>query len=101
MARYGHIDRNARGMHAYVGEDQGATSELLPGKVNPQVIDLGRERELYGGYFAMVEPVCGNICHNKQLNRFMRAGRDGDGRGGPDPCLSVGSKKSALMKHLR
>ena len=30
--------------------------------------DLGREQ--YGRRFASVEPVCGKLHHNKQLNRF-------------------------------
>jgi transposase len=54
------------------------------GKADPQeratdrmkrAIDSERGRELYGQRFATVEPVFGNIRHNKRLNRFTLRGR--------------------------
>ena len=55
------------------------------GKVNPEddhpvermkrAIDSERGRELYGQRFATVEPVFGNLRHNKRLNRFTLRGR--------------------------
>jgi len=38
-------------------------------------IDSPEGRALYGGRFAAVEPVFGNLRHNKQLNRFTLRGR--------------------------
>jgi transposase len=38
-------------------------------------IDSEEGRRLYGGRFATVEPVFGNIRHNKRLNRFTLRGR--------------------------
>lgn len=40
-----------------------------------RAIDSERGRELYGGRFATVEPVFGNLRHNKRLNRFTLRGR--------------------------
>ncbi|MEW5873531.1 MAG: transposase [Chloroflexota bacterium] len=40
-----------------------------------QAIDSERGRELYGGRFATVEPVFGNLRHNKRLNRFTLRGQ--------------------------
>jgi Transposase DDE domain len=40
-----------------------------------QAIDSERGRALYGGRFATVEPVFGNIRHNKRLNRFTLRGQ--------------------------
>jgi hypothetical protein len=40
-----------------------------------RAIDSERGRALYGGRFATVEPVFGNIRHNKGLDRFTCAGR--------------------------
>lgn len=54
------------------------------GKADPQesatdrmkrAIDSERGRELYGRRFATVEPVFGNLRHNKRLNRFTLRGR--------------------------
>jgi transposase len=46
-----------------------------------QAIDAERGRRLYGGRFATVEPVFGNIRHNKRLNRFtLRGQRKVDGQ---------------------
>lgn len=55
------------------------------GKADPQVqslsermkqaIDSERGRELYGGRFATVEPVFGNLRYNKGLDRFTLRGR--------------------------
>jgi len=54
------------------------------GKADPQesatdrmkrAIDSERGRELYGQRFATVEPVFGNLRHNKRLNRFTLRGR--------------------------
>lgn len=61
------------------------------GKADPQAanviermkraIDSERGRQLYGGRFATVEPVFGNIRHNKRLNRFsLRGQRKVDGQ---------------------
>jgi transposase len=40
-----------------------------------QAIDSARGRALYGRRFATVEPVFGNIRHNKRLNRFTLRGQ--------------------------
>jgi transposase len=40
-----------------------------------RAIDSERGRDLYGGRFATVEPVFGNLRHNKRLNRFTLRGR--------------------------
>ena len=40
-----------------------------------QAIDSERGRALYGGRFATVEPVLGNLRHNKRLNRFTLSGQ--------------------------
>ena len=40
-----------------------------------QAIDSERGRQLYGRRFATVEPVFGNLRHNKRLNRFTLRGR--------------------------
>lgn len=40
-----------------------------------QAIDSERGRALYGRRFATVEPVFGNLRHNKRLNRFTLRGR--------------------------
>ncbi len=55
------------------------------GKADPQAqrvtdimkraIDSERGRALYGGRFATVEPVFGNLRHNKRLNRFTLRGQ--------------------------
>ncbi|MCX7172676.1 MAG: transposase [Proteobacteria bacterium] len=44
-------------------------------QIMKQAIDSPRGRELYGGRFATVEPVFGNLRHNKRLNRFTLRGR--------------------------
>ena len=41
-----------------------------------RAIDSPRGRALYGGRFATVEPVFGNLRHNKGLNRFTLRGRE-------------------------
>ena len=38
-------------------------------------IDSDQGRALYGGRFATVEPVFGNLRHNKRLNRFTLRGQ--------------------------
>ncbi len=57
---------------------------VFQGKAAPQesatdrtkrAIDSDRGRELYGQRFATVEPVFGNLRHNKRLNRFTLRGR--------------------------
>jgi transposase len=40
-----------------------------------QAIDSTQGREIYGGRFATVEPVFGNLRHNKKLNRFTLRGQ--------------------------
>lgn len=40
-----------------------------------RAIDSERGRALYGQRFATVEPVFGNLRHNKGLNRFTLRGR--------------------------
>ncbi|MDP1612831.1 MAG: transposase [Sulfuritalea sp.] len=40
-----------------------------------RAIDSERGRALYGGRFATVEPVFGNIRHNKGLDRFTLRGQ--------------------------
>ncbi|MCZ7654102.1 MAG: transposase [Rhodocyclaceae bacterium] len=44
-------------------------------EIMKRAIDSERGRALYGGRFATVEPVFGNIRHNKRLNRFTLRGR--------------------------
>jgi hypothetical protein len=39
-------------------------------------IDSPEGRSLYGQRFATVEPVFGNLRHNKRLNRFTLRGKD-------------------------
>ena len=59
---------------------------LLPGQGRPDGRELQRPDEaghrfghadgqLYGGRFATVEPVFGNLRHNKRLNRFTLRGQ--------------------------
>jgi hypothetical protein len=40
-----------------------------------RAIDSDQDRALYGRRFATVEPVFGNLRHNKRLNRFTLRGR--------------------------
>jgi len=40
-----------------------------------QAIDSARGRQLYGRRFAAVEPVFGNLRHNKRLDRFTLRGQ--------------------------
>lgn len=40
-----------------------------------RAIDSAQGREIYGGRFATVEPVFGNLRHNKKLNRFTLRGQ--------------------------
>lgn len=44
-------------------------------EIMKQAIDSERGRELYGQRFATVEPVFGNLRHNKKLNRFTLRGQ--------------------------
>jgi transposase len=46
-----------------------------PSERMKQAIDSARGRQLYGRRFATVEPVFGNIRHNKRLNRFTLRGQ--------------------------
>jgi transposase len=58
-----------------------ADSTLSASERMKQAIDSERGRQLYGGRFATVEPVFGNIRHNKRLNRFtLRGQRKVDGQ---------------------
>jgi hypothetical protein len=52
-----------------------ANSTLSASDRMKQAIDLERGRQLYGRRFATVEPVFGNLRHNKRLNRFTLRGR--------------------------
>ena len=52
-----------------------ANSTLSASERMKQAIDSERGRALYGRRFATVEPVFGNIRHNKRLNRFTLRGR--------------------------
>jgi len=45
-----------------------------------RAIDSELGRELYGGRFATVEPVFGNLRANKRLNRFTLRGRQKVGK---------------------
>jgi len=47
-----------------------------PVEIMKRAIDSNRGRELYGGRLATVEPVFGNMRHNKRLNRFTLRGRE-------------------------
>ena len=44
-------------------------------EIMKQAIDSERGRALYGGRFATVEPVFGNLRHNKGLDRFTLRGQ--------------------------
>jgi transposase len=52
--------------------ENGVTS---PSARMKRAIDSERGRQLYGGRFATVEPVFGNLRHNKRLNRFTLRGQ--------------------------
>lgn len=52
-----------------------ADSTQSPSERMKQAIDSERGRQLYGRRFATVEPVFGNIRHNKRLNRFTLRGQ--------------------------
>ena len=52
-----------------------ADSNLSASDRMKQAIDSERGRQLYGRRFATVEPVFGNLRHNKRLNRFTLRGR--------------------------
>jgi hypothetical protein len=52
----------------------GATAASYTDRMK-QAIDSARGRALYGGRFATVEPVFGNLRHNKRLNRFTLRGQ--------------------------
>jgi transposase len=52
-----------------------ADSIQSPSERMKQAIDSERGRQLYGRRFATVEPVFGNIRHNKRLNRFTLRGQ--------------------------
>jgi transposase len=52
----------------------GATAASYTDRMK-QALDSERGRALYGGRFATVEPVFGNLRHNKRLNRFTLRGR--------------------------
>ena len=46
-----------------------------PSERMKRAIDSARGRQLYGRRFATVEPVFGNLRHNKRLNRFTLRGQ--------------------------
>ena len=52
-----------------------ATAESYTDRMK-RAIDTELGRTLYGGRFATVEPVFGNLRHNKRLNRFTLRGRE-------------------------
>jgi transposase len=52
-----------------------ADSNLSASDRMKQAIDSERGKQLYGRRFATVEPVFGNLRHNKRLNRFTLRGR--------------------------
>jgi len=52
----------------------GAEAETATERMK-RAIDSERGRALYGGRFATVEPVFGNLRHNKRLNRFTLRGQ--------------------------
>lgn len=51
------------------------TGTESPSERMKRAIDSERGRQLYGGRFATVEPVFGNLRHNKRLNRFTLRGQ--------------------------
>lgn len=57
----------------YRNADTGASA--YPDRMK-RAIDSEEGRRLYGQRFATVEPVFGNIRHNKRLNRFTLRGRE-------------------------
>ena len=72
-------------MPAHAGEDQdrqvsffrgkaGATEESHSDRMK-RAIDSEEGKARYGRRFATVEPVFGNLRHNKRLNRFTLRGR--------------------------
>ncbi|MDK9725551.1 MAG: transposase [Sterolibacteriaceae bacterium MAG5] len=52
------------------------TEKESPSERMRRAIDSARGRALYGRRFATVEPVFGNLRHNKRLNRFTLRGRE-------------------------
>lgn len=77
--------RSARPLPAAPGPHTGAPSGVLfdKGQASPlkftermkQAIDTPRGRKLYGQRMGTVEPVFGNLRHNKRLNRFTLRGQ--------------------------
>ena len=68
-----HPDRTPTRQVAFFAKHQ--ASPLKHTEQMKQRIDSDQGRALYGGRFATVEPVFGNLRHNKRLNRFTLRGK--------------------------
>ena len=68
-----HPDRTPTRQVAFFAKNQ--ASPLKHTEQMKQRIDSDQGRALYGRRFATVEPVFGNLRHNKQLNRFTLRGK--------------------------
>ena len=68
-----HPDRTPTRQVAFFAKHQ--PSPLKHTERMKQRIDSAHGRVLYGGRFATVEPVFGNLRHNKRLNRFTLRGK--------------------------
>ena len=68
-----HPDRTPTRQVAFFAKNQ--PSPLKHTEKMKQRIDSDQGRMLYGGRFATVEPVFGNLRHNKGLNRFTLRGK--------------------------
>ena len=68
-----HPDRTPTRQVAFFAKNQ--ASPLKHTEQMKQRIDSDQGRALYGGRFATVEPVFGNLRHNKRLNRFTLRGK--------------------------
>ena len=64
-------------------------------------IDSERGRALYGGRFATVEPVFGNLRYNKKLSRFTLRGRRKEDTQGKLYCLVHNIEKLANSGYAR
>jgi transposase len=66
--------RNVAFFHGRVAQPPPVRSETASQRMKAR-IDLPENRERYAARFGVVEPVFGNLCHNKGLRRFTLRGR--------------------------
>jgi len=65
--------RKMRSLHIEVGKVEDTLKEQMMRKMRK--IDLPESRKIYGRRMHIVEPVFGNIRHNKGMSRFMLRGK--------------------------